>query len=254
MRLANKVAVVTGSSSGIGRATAIRFAEEGAAVCVADLDVRGGEETVAQIKAAGGRAFFHKTDISIESEVRELMNTAARELGGPDILVNNAAAFVFGTVEEASEQDWDRVLNVNVKGYAFCSKYAIPHMRKRGGGSIVNLGSISSFIAQPAFVPYNTSKGAVLQMTRCLAFDLAPDNIRVNCVCPGAIDTPAIMLDAASKGLTKEQVVELNKPLHLIKRMGDPREVANAILFLASEEASFITATPLMVDGGYTAQ
>ncbi len=254
MRLANKVAVVTGSSSGIGRATAIRFAEEGAAVCVADLDVRGGGETVAQIKAAGGRAFFHKVDISSESEARELMNTAARELGGLDILVNNAAAFVFGTVETASEQDWDRVLNVNVKGYAFCSKYAVPHMRKRGGGSIVNLGSISSFIAQPAFVPYNTSKGAVLQMTRCLAYDLAPDNIRVNCVCPGAIDTPATMLDATSKGLTKEQVVELNKPLHFIKRMGDPREVANAILFLASEEASFITATPLMVDGGYTAQ
>ena len=254
MRLANKVAVVTGSSSGIGRATAIRFAEEGAAVCVADLDVGGGDETVAQIKAAGGRAFFRKADISSESEIRELMNTAAREMGGLDILVNNAAAFVFGTVETASEQDWDRVLNVNVKGYAFCSKYAVPHMRKRGGGSIVNLGSISSFIAQPAFVPYNTSKGAVLQMTRCLAYDLAPDNIRVNCVCPGAIDTPATLRDAASKGLTKEQVVELYGALAFIKRMGDPREVANAILFLASDEASFITATPLMVDGGYTAQ
>ena len=254
MRLANKVAVVTGSSSGIGRATAIRFAEEGAAVCVADLDVDGGEQTVLQIKAAGGRAFFHKADISSESEIRELMNTAARELGGLDILVNNAAAFVFGTVETASEQDWDRILNVNVKGYAFCSKYAVPHMRKRGGGSIVNLGSISSFIAQPAFVPYNTSKGAVLQMTRCLAFDLAPDNIRVNCVCPGAIDTPATLRDAASKGLTKEQVVELYGALAFIKRMGDPREVANAILFLASDEASFITATSLMVDGGYTAQ
>ena len=254
MRLANKVAVVTGSSSGIGRATAIRFAEEGAAVCVADLDVGGGEQTVAQIKTAGGRAFFHKADISSESEARELMNTAARELGGLDILVNNAAAFVFGTVEKATEQDWDRILNVNVKGYAFCSKYAVPHMRKRGGGSIVNLGSISSFIAQPAFVPYNTSKGAVLQMTRCLAFDLAPDNIRVNCVCPGNIDTPATMRSAASQGLTKEQVVELYTPLHFIKRMGDSREVANAILFLASDEASFITATPLMVDGGYTAQ
>ena len=254
MRLANKVAVVTGSSSGIGQATAIRFAEEGAAVCVADLDVGGGDETVAQIKAAGGRAFFHKADISSESEARELMNTAARELGGLDILVNNAAAFVFGTVETATEKDWDRILNVNVKGYAFCSKYAVLHMRKRGGGSIVNLGSISSFIAQPAFVPYNTSKGAVLQMTRCLAYDLAPDNIRVNCVCPGAILTPATMRDAASKGLTKEQVVELYAALHFIKRMGDPREVANAILFLASDEASFITATPLMVDGGYTAQ
>ena len=254
MRLENKVAAITGASSGIGRAAAIRFAEEGASVCVADIDVQGGEETVAQIKAAGGKAIFRRTDVSRESEVKGLMDGSARELGGLDILVNNAAAFVFGTVEKATEADWDRILSVNVKGYAFCAKHAVPHLRKRGGGAIVNLASISSFIAQPAFVPYNTSKGAVVQLTRCLAYDLAPDNIRVNCVCPGAIDTPATARDAANKGLTKEQLVEQMKPLHLLARMGKPGEVANAILFLASDEASFITGTPLMVDGGYTTQ
>ena len=253
MRLANKLAVITGAGSGIGRATAIRFAEEGAAVCVADVDPKGGEETVEGVKAIGGLALFHAADISRESEVQRLMDSAAHDLGGLDILVNNAAAFVFGSLDKVTEGDWDRVLNTNVKGYAFCAKYAVPYMRKRGGGSIVNLGSISSFIAQPAFLPYSTSKGAILQLSRCLAYDLAPDNIRVNCVCPGAIDTPATARHAASEGLSKEDLVEMLKSLHLIKRLGEPGEVANAIVFLASDEASFITATPLMVDGGYTA-
>ena len=253
MRLANKVAVITGAGSGIGRATAIRFAEEGAALYLADIDAEGGEETVAQVQAVGGQAVFRQTDVSRESEAHALMDAAAGELGGPDILVNNAAVFVVGTVEKVSGEEWDRVLGVNVKGYAFCAKYAIPHMRKRGGGSIVKVASISSFIAQPAFVPYNTSKGAVLQLMRCLAYDLAPDNIRVNCVCPGAIDTPAIARVAADAGLTGEEFEEQLKSMHLIKRLGEPREVANAILFLASDEASFVTATPLMVDGGYTA-
>lgn len=253
MRLANKLVVITGAGSGIGRATAIRFAEEGAAICVADVDPKGGEETVEEVKAIGGRALFHAADISRESEVQRLMDSAAHDLGGLDILVNNAAAFVFGSLDEVTEEDWDRVLNTNVKGYAFCAKYAVPYMRKRGGGSIVNLGSISSFIAQPAFLPYSTSKGAILQLSRCLAYDLAPDNIRVNCVCPGAIDTPATARHAASEGLSKEDLVEMLKSLHLIKRLGEPGEVANAIVFLASDEASFITATPLMVDGGYTA-
>ena len=254
MKLENKTAIITGSSSGIGRATALRFAEEGAKIVVADIDVEGGEQTVAQVKQAGGTAVFHKTDISSEAEARALIVAAVSEFGGLDILVNNAATFVFGTVEEASEEDWDRVLGVNVKGYAFCTKHAAPEIRKRGGGAIVNLASISGFVAQPAFVPYNTSKGAVLQFTRCTAMDLADDNIRVNCVCPGAIDTPATSRHAKSVGLTKEELIEQMKPDHMIKRMGEPREIANAVLFLASDEASFITATTLMVDGGYTAR
>ncbi|MBI2191822.1 MAG: glucose 1-dehydrogenase [Planctomycetes bacterium] len=253
MRLKGRIALITGSASGIGRATAKLFAEEGAKVALADLDREGGKSAVEEIRRAGGQALFRKTDVASEKQIRAVVAAVAKEWGGLDILVNNAAAFVFGTVEEATEADWDRVLGVNVKGYAFCAKYAAREMRKRGGGSIVNLASISAFIAQPAFVPYNTSKGAVLQLTRCLAYDLAADHIRVNCVCPGAIDTPATMRHARSVGLTKEELVNQLKPMHLIKRMADPREVAHAILFLASDEASFITATPLMVDGGYTA-
>ncbi len=254
MRLKEKIAVITGAGSGIGRATALRFAEEGAAVCVGDIDVQGGEETVAQVRAAKGKAIFSKTDISREAEAKKLMEEAAKEFGGIDLLINNAAAFVFETVESATEADWDRALGVNVKGYAFCSKYAVPHIRKRGGGAIVNVASVSGFIAQPAFVPYNASKGAVVQMTRCMALDLAPDNIRVNCVCPGAIETPAMGLDAAKKGVSREEAMELLSNLHILKRMGQPREVAHTILFLASEEASFVTGAPLMVDGGWTAQ
>ncbi len=252
MRLQNKVAVITGAGSGIGRATALRFSEEGASVCIGDIDVRGGEETVSQIEATGGKAIFCKADTSSESEAKELADEAVGQFGGLDILVNNAATFVFGTVEQATEADWDRVLSVNVKGYAFCAKHAVPHLRKRGGGAIVNLASVSGLIAQPAFVPYSTSKGAVIQLTRCLACDHADDDIRVNCVCPGAVDTPAVARAAATMELTKQQLVDEMEPLHLIKRMGEPREVANAILFLASDEASFITGASLVVDGGYT--
>ncbi len=253
MRLEHKIALITGAGSGIGRATALLFAEEGASVAIADIDADGGQETAKEIHQAGGQALFCRCDVSKEKEVEEMIKTVVSEYGGLDILVNNAAAFVFGTVEEATEEDWDRVLGVNVKGYAFCTKYAAPVMRERGGGAIVNLGSTSSFVAQPAFVPYNSSKGAVLQLTRCLAYDLAKDNIRVNCVCPGAIDTPATLRHAQFTGMTKEELVEEIKPMLFIKRMGDPKEIAYTVLFFASDEASFITAATLLADGGYTA-
>ncbi|ACK74103.1 short-chain dehydrogenase/reductase SDR (plasmid) [Gloeothece citriformis PCC 7424] len=254
MRLANKIALITGGGSGIGAATAKLFASQGASVALADIDEQGGQAVVTEIRQSLGEALFHLCDISQEQQVKQWIETVAQTWGGVDILVNNAATFVFGNVEEVSGEDWDKILSVNVKGYAFCAKYAAPLMRQRGGGSIVNLGSISSVIAQKSFVPYNTSKGAILQMTRCLAYDLAPDNIRVNCVCPGTIDTPAIWRDAGSKNLTQEEFIEQAAQQHLLGRIGQPIEVAHAILFLASSEASFITGTSLMVDGGYTAQ
>jgi NAD(P)-dependent dehydrogenase (short-subunit alcohol dehydrogenase family) len=139
------------------------------------------------------------------------------------------------------------------QGYAFCSKKAVPHMRKRGQGAIINIASISSFVAQEAFVPYNTSKGAIMQMTRCMAFDLGVDNIRVNAVCPGAIDTPATELHAQKLGITKEELKKDFYKQQFLKRMGEPRDVSNSVIFLASDEAKHITGTHLMVDAGYTA-
>lgn len=254
MELANKIALITGASSGIGRETAKLLAEEGAKVAIADIDPVGGQTLIEEITAAGGIAQFYQVDVSVESEVQNWVEAVVNQWGGLDILVANAAVLAIGTVEHCTSADWDRVLAVNVKGYAFCAKYAAPQMRKRGGGAIVNLASISSFIAQPAFALYNSSKGAVLQLTRCLAYDLAADNIRVNCVCPGPIDTPVMDYFTQSQGLTKEDVFQQLAALTLLKRMGKPREVANAILFLASDKASYITGTPLMVDAGYTVQ
>ncbi|MBT5319984.1 MAG: SDR family oxidoreductase, partial [Chloroflexi bacterium] len=177
MRLEGKSAIVTGSGNGIGRATALLFAEEGARVLVADIEDDPGNTVVNEINQAGGEAVFHHTDISDESSADSAIQAAVEAFGTVDILVNNAAAFVFGKIEDVTRDDWDRVLGVNVRGPANCARAVLPVMRENGGGAIVNLASVSSFVAQPAFIPYNSSKGAVLQLTRCLAMDLAVDNI-----------------------------------------------------------------------------
>lgn len=252
-RLAGKVAIVTGGAAGIGQATAILFAEEGAKVVVADVDEAAGAATVASIQAQGGQAAFVRTDISQESDARRACDETVKTFGRLNILVNNAAAFVLKGLE-ASIDDWQRSLGVNVVGTALMSKYAAEAMKKAGGGAMVNLGSISSFVAQPSFVTYSATKAAVVQMTRNLAMDLAPFNIRVNCVCPGTILTRASSDHMESVGMTLEEFVAAEGPKHLLNRVGTPREVAYAMLFLVSDEASFITGAHLMVDGGYTAQ
>lgn len=252
MELKNKIALITGAASGIGRETAKLFATEGAKVAIADINLDGGKAVVEEIGSAGGTALFHQVDVSVEPEVRDWITAVSQKWGGIDIVVANAAAIVMGTLEQATEEDWDRVLGVNVKGYAFCAKYAAPFIRKRGGGAIVSVGSVASIVAVPGWTPYIASKGAVLQLTRSLACDLAPDNIRVNCVCPGLIDTSAVEQFAKFLGLTKEETVKSIVSMKLLKRIGKPQEVANAILFLASDRSSFITGTSLMVDGGYT--
>lgn len=251
-RLEGKVAIVTGGAAGIGQATAILFAEEGAKVVVADVDEAAGAATVARIQAQGGQAAFVRTDISQEIDARRACDEAVKTFGRLNILVNNAAVFVLKGLE-ASVDDWQRSLGVNVVGTALMSKYAAEAMKKAGGGAMVNLGSISSFVAQPSFVTYSATKAALVQMTRNLAMDLAPFNIRVNCVCPGTILTRASEEHMARVGMTKEEFIAAESPKHLLNRVGDPREVAYPILFLASDEASFITGTHLMVDGGYTA-
>jgi NAD(P)-dependent dehydrogenase (short-subunit alcohol dehydrogenase family) len=253
MHLEGKVAVITGGASGIGRATALRFAREGAAVAIFDRDRIHGEEVVQELRGSGHPALFLGVDVSVEAQVKEGIAKTTTEFGNLHILVNNAAAFVFGTYD-VPDAEWERVLAVNVKGAVFCAKHAVQVMIRNGGGSIVNVNSISGFIAQERSLPYNTSKAALLGLNRCLAMDLASHKIRVNAVAPGCIDTPQLRADAQRAGMTYEENVALEGPLHMLNRFGSADEVANAILFLASDEASFITGTCLMVDGGYTAK
>ena len=254
MRLEDKVAIVTGGAAGIGRAICEVFAEEGAKVVIGDIDAEGGRETVALIEDAGGSAAFVPTDVSQESQAQALVEKAVSEYGALNVLVNDAAAFVFGKVQDVSDADWQRVLGVNVLGPSYMVKHALKPMKAAGGGSIVNIASVSSFIAQPAFVPYNTSKGALLQLTRCLAMDLAQDNIRVNCVCPGAILTQATEQHRQFTGEDREKFLSDAANSNFMKRFGQPKEIAYGALFLASDESSFMTGQPLIIDGGATAQ
>jgi len=247
-RVHDKVAVVTGGATRIGEATAELFAEEGARVAIVDRDPAG-----ATVANRIDRARFYRADIASEDDVRDAMVRAETDLGGIDILVNNAAVFVLKGLD-ATREDWRQSLDVNIIGTSFCTRYAAESMKKRGGGAIVNLSSISAFIAQPEFLTYSATKAALVNMTRCMALDLARDGIRVNCVCPGTIRTAATDRHMKQTGETEEEFLAENAPMHLLNRVGTPREVAYAILFLASDEASFITATPLMVDGGYTAR
>jgi NAD(P)-dependent dehydrogenase (short-subunit alcohol dehydrogenase family) len=251
MRLTDQAAIVTGAGSGIGQATAVRFAEEGAKVVVVDIDRAAGEKTVSLIKKNGGEGLVLNADVSKENDAKQIADQAASAFGKIDVLVNNAAVFIFKGLD-ATVDEWQRSLSVNVLGTALCSKYAVENMKQHGKGAIVNLGSISAVTAQPEFTVYSATKAAIIQMTRNMALDFAPFNIRVNCVCPGAVLTPALNLYASQKGMTMEQVLADWAPAHLLNRLAQPREIANAILFLASEEASFITGASLMVDGGFT--
>lgn len=252
MRLKNKVAIITGAGSGIGDGTAVLFAEEGAKVVVADIDPVGGKKTVAAIKKKKGKAIFVHADISKEEDAKRITDEAVKAFGRVDILVNNAAIFILKGVE-ATVEEWQRSLGVNVIGTSLVTRYALAAMKKAGGGAIVNLASISSWIAQSHFISYSATKAALLQMTRNMAMDFAPFKIRVNCVCPGTIITPASHHHMEKMGMTLEEFNAEEGAKTFVGRAGSTREVAYAILFLASEEASFITGTHLMVDGGYTA-
>jgi NAD(P)-dependent dehydrogenase (short-subunit alcohol dehydrogenase family) len=254
-QLEEKAAIVTGGAHGIGRATCLRFAAEGARVIVADVDTEAGQQVEADIRLQGGSADFVPVDLASERSIEWMVAVAAELCGQLDILVNNAAVFVLKGVD-ATVEDWQRVLSVNVTGTALVTRAVVPHLRKAGGGAIVNLGSISSFIAQPEFVTYNASKAAIASMTRCLALDLAPDNIRVNAVCPGTVWTRVVEEMARLEGLDRDAADRHTDfgAAHMIQRCADPEEIASAILFLASDDASFITAECLMVDGGYTAK
>ncbi|MSR60099.1 MAG: glucose 1-dehydrogenase [Planctomycetaceae bacterium] len=253
-RLEGKVAVITGGADGIGKATCELFAREGAAVVIADVNAAKGAQTAGAIAAAGGRVLFVQTDVAQEQSIQQMVAATVRAFGGINILVNNAAVFILKGID-ASVEEWRQILDVNVIGVALTAKHVVPEIRRQGGGAIVNLGSISSFIAQPQFVTYNATKAAIATMTRCMALDLAPDNIRVNAVCPGTIWTQIVERITCEKGLDRK-AADADPGWGgacMLKRIADPSEVASAILFLVSDDASYVTAAHLMVDGGYTA-
>ncbi len=254
-RLQDKVAVVTGGGAGIGRATCELFAEEGAAVVIAERNADTGRAVADGINRAGGKALFVPTDVVDETGIRRMVGEAVKTFGKINVLVNNAGIFVLRGID-ATPEEWRQVMDVNIMGPALVAKHVVPEMRKVGGGAIVNLSSISSFIAQPNFVTYNATKAAVASMTRCMALDLAPDNIRVNAVAPGTVWTQIVERLSRERGLDRA-AAEKDPNFggsHMIQRLAEPREIAYAILFLASDEASFITAENPMVDGGYIAK
>jgi NAD(P)-dependent dehydrogenase (short-subunit alcohol dehydrogenase family) len=250
MRLADKVAIVTGSAAGIGRAAAIRFAREGASVIVTDVDVSGGLETLRMIRDAGGQAIFVEADLQQEDAVRRVVADTVAAFGKINVLFNNAGIMWFGSAAEETAVNFDRVLAINTRAMFLMSKYAIPEMAEHGGGSIINMGSVTAFRTSSAVCAYAASKGANASMTRAMALDCAPMNIRVNLVVPGTIDTPILHrflagmknADAILKALARN---------HPLGRIGKPEEVANVALFLASDEASFVTGAAYAVDGGF---
>ena len=251
-RLDGKVAAVTGGASGIGAATVQRFVAEGARVGFADRDGTRGAAVANEITASGGQVLFVKAHTEREGEASNFIQRTVEHFGRLDILVNNAAIRLYNDVTEASEESWDTILGVNVKGYAFCAKAAIPAMRRTGNGSIVNIASNSAFIASTNAVQYDTTKAAVTGLTRAMARDHAADGIRVNALCPGPTFTPFHERRAATAGKTFAAFKEEVGRATMLKRPATPAEIAACVLFLASDDASFVTGTCLFADGGET--
>ena len=245
-RVAGKAAIVTGAASGIGRATARILAREGASVCIADVDADGGRQVADEIAAEGGEAIFVRTDVGVRADVIDMFERIEEAFGRVDIVHNNAIRVRDGAATELDERDWDATLNIGLKAIFLAAKYGIPIMRKTGGGTIINTGSVHSLVSLPTCTAYDAAKAGVLGLTRTLAIDYGPD-IRVCAVLPGAILTPAWNGTPEEKRRRYAQMVPA-------KRLGTGEDVANAVLFLASDEASFITGTALTVDGGMLAR
>lgn len=247
MRLKGKVAIITGAKSGIGFATATRFAAEGAKIVVADI--ADATREVGEIARDGAEALFAQVDVSDSAQVRSMIHETVSAYGRLDVLVNNVGIELAKTVTDTTEEEWDRLMDVNLKGVFLCSKAAIPVMQRQGGGVIVNVASELGLIGGTEIAAYSASKGGVVQLTKAMAIDHAADHIRANCVCPGPVATPlleAIIRNSSHPQQERRSIVEKT----LLKRVGRPEEIANVILFLASDESSYMTGSTVLVDGG----
>lgn len=248
MRLGGKVAIITGAGSGIGEATALTFAKEGAKVVAVDVVDSAGTETVEQVRSAGGESIFVRTDVTSSDEVQAMVKSAIDVYGKLDVLFNNAGIAMRMAVADLPEEDWDRCININLKGAYLGSKYAIPEMLKNGRGSIINTASIYGIVGGPNRAAYAASKGGIVNLTRGMALDYATDNIRVNCICPGYTDTP-ILQNIVETPAKYQALVDQ----HPMGRLASPLDIAHGALYLASDESAFVTGIALPIDGGYTA-
>jgi NAD(P)-dependent dehydrogenase (short-subunit alcohol dehydrogenase family) len=256
MRLENKVAIVTGAGQGIGEAAAIKMAEEGAKVVVSDINEQTGNAVADRIRGAGGEAVFVAADVSNVNDVKALMASTKDAFGRLDVLHNNAGVHETNFTEQAQsfeldEAVWDKVVGINLKGVWMCSKYAAPLLAEDGGGAIVSAASIGGLIGYPMGSAYGPSKAGVVQLTRVMAIELAPQNIRVNCYAPGNVDTPMVQKYYESGPPEEQEMIKAQVVgTHLFKRLGRPEEVANLVVFLASDESSMMTGSCVVIDLG----
>jgi len=248
-KLQSKTAIITGGAGGIGRATALLFAREGAAVSVVDLSQEAGLEVVREISASGGQAIFERADVTCAADCRLVVERTVKEFGSVDVLFNNAGIIRRASVLEIREEEWDRVMTVNVKSVFLMSREVIPIMAKTGGGSIVNTASGWGLAGGNRAAAYCASKGAVVLLTKAMAIDHGAQKIRVNCICPGDIDTAMLRGEARQLG-EEEQRFLADAAKRPLGRVGTPEEIAQAALYLASDASSFVTGTALVVDGG----
>ena len=249
MKLNGKVALITGGTSGIGRATAALFAKEGAAVALTGRNQERGEEVALGIQRSGGNALFIRADVRVADDCRRAVELTLERFGGIDILFNNAGVYHPKTVPQCTEEEWDETIDSSLKGAFLMSKYALPSMMERGGGSIIHNSSGWGILGGDRAAAYCAAKGGLVVMAKAMAIDHGPDGVRVNCVCPGDVDTPMLPDDARKRGMSWEDyhAGASDRPLG---RVGSPEEIARAVLFLASDDASFITGESLVVDGG----
>lgn len=249
MRFKDKTAVVAGGGSGIGQATAFALAEEGARVVIADINERTAAETQDQIIRSGGKSVVVIGDASKIDVAERIAQKAVDTFGGIHYLCNSAGLQTYGTVESTDEATWDLTMNVNLKSIYLVAKFCIPEIRKQGGGAVVNISSVQGLRCQSNVSAYAASKGAVIAMTRSMALDYAQENIRVNCICPGSIDTPLLRYGAAQHGKL-EEVLKKWGASHPIGRIGTAEEIAQVVLFLFSDAGGFIVGQPIVADGG----